>query len=694
MTASSPSCPKCHSTDTTWKAKAGQWECRECEERFDAPPPAAEDIPDPLASVEDPYRSRARALADSASWVQPIIDTWPAPIAFTYALLRRTLREGKIDASAMVLKDFAELLARFSALAMICDVLQNGPADKQTEALTKLFAKPLSMGDWVNLADTWAKWLEAAPQRDQPWLTRPIAQMWREGKNQTALNKLMAGTMVRWRNEVIGHGVRGDDLGELMDQLEEFLGRPGASNLHDALRPYQDLGRAIVLIDEKDRPLTGEALIHDEGAGRHPLGPSRPLFLQHPQRPESKLPLRAFLAVRHCQVCGQVETFHFDSARPKKLIPDFRVLNYERGHALSLPGGADKDLLQDFRRINRPVELADVDFDSEALPRAVVDLLDEASISRGYISPAYLRNALSTYIEAQREQGRGGLYWLRAPAHVGKSTFVSGLDPAYAEQFKESPLIANLAVAVFYIRREYQYHLAQFADALRDKIKEALRITAGSKTLPTLDIDPPTPKKFVEFLQSFQLHGGRPLLVVIDGLDELADEHPNILDLLPAAQDMPRDVFLLLTSRPLPDCPAWMQQTLRSWMDAPGREIGLTDTDYRALLARYAQDQLGNKKARLDLERLVSKLMDASDARFLYFRFLVDRLAEGDLKVDDLDTLTRPENLLPQYIQALRTRYGGTPHGERIDRTLRLLALAEDAFNRKMLGLPAHAQET
>lgn len=35
----SQTCPHCSSTDTTWKAKAGKWECNACEERFDGPAP-------------------------------------------------------------------------------------------------------------------------------------------------------------------------------------------------------------------------------------------------------------------------------------------------------------------------------------------------------------------------------------------------------------------------------------------------------------------------------------------------------------------------------------------------------------------------------------------------------------------------------------------------------------------------------
>jgi len=589
----SPICSQCGSARTAWKAKSRVWECLDCEARLDAPPPA--DLPDPLASVEDAFAQRARALADSPLWVQSIIDSWPAPIAATYALLRTALRDGKIDASAMVFKDLAELLARFSALTLACDILQNGPADKQTEVLTSLFAKPLAMGDWVSLADTWSKWLETAPQRDQDWITRPIARIWRHGNQRTPFCVLMSDTLVQWRNETIGHGVRGSDLGPTMDDLERFLGND-KENLHLALAPDADLGSTLVLVDPRDQPLVGAQAMHDPaaalGAG-HVLGPQQSLALKR-LSDNRRVALRSFMALRRCEVCGQAETFHFDSAKPKRLMPDFRVLNYERGHALRVPGSADADLLQDWSRMGAPIE-ADhsVDFDADAaLPADVLALLDEQAVERGYLSPTYLRAPLAEFIQSQRDADKGGLYWLRAPAHVGKSTFVQGLDPQYAALFKEPRLVDALAVAVFTIRREYQYHLGQFADILRERLKQALNLASGSQKLPELDIRTPSPEALTGFLAAFQRLGRKPILVVIDGLDELADERPSILDMLPTPDAMPPDVFLLLTSRPLQDCPPWMRHRLEPLLVACGRQVDLSDADYTQLLSDYAKTAL------------------------------------------------------------------------------------------------------
>ncbi|MBU2732457.1 tetratricopeptide repeat protein [Acidithiobacillus ferridurans] len=697
-------CPHCHRNDTTWKAKAKVWECKGCEERFDAAPP--EDLPDPLAGFEESYEQRARVLAESSAWRQAIMDDWPTPLAATYALLKAKLHSGQIDASALILKDLTELLARFSALALACDILEHGPADKQSEVSRKLFEKPLSMGAWIQLADSCSSWIETDPQ-DR--ITQPIALMWRQGKKQTELGKLLSNDLVHWRNETIGHGVRGSDLESTMQDLEKFLG-DGAQSLHRALAPHDKLGEILILRDDQGIKLMGAQTQHDPSRFpdlSHVLGPLRQLFLQRkedqPLQDKVGLPLRSLMAVRRCNICGQAETFHYDSTQwPNKLLPNFRVLNYERGHAMRVPGSTDTDMMMVLESVKGHTETSDqIDLERDAsLPADVIQMLDEQSIEKGYCSPVYLRDGLAKFLEERLDADKGGLYWLRAPAHAGKSTFVMGIDPHYAKTFKEQSLIdLPLAVAVFSIRREYQFHLAQMADILREQLKTALNLTSGREKLPEMTLDSPNAQTFVQFLARFQDLGGRSILVVLDGLDELVEEQPSILDILPSPDDLPPHVFLLLTSRPVPECPSWMRARLQPLLSAPGREVGLGDADYTDLLKTYATIRLKNnpqreKGAYVDIDGLHAKLLERSGARFLYYRFLVDRLAEGDLQFEDLDALTHPEKLLPQFVQALYARYEGTPMGNRIERTLDQLALSEDVFNRQNLALPALAQDS
>jgi tetratricopeptide (TPR) repeat protein len=55
-------CPHCSSSDSTWKSKAGKWECNACEERFDGPAP---DSASPSPSTHSP--SPKPALSDKAA---------------------------------------------------------------------------------------------------------------------------------------------------------------------------------------------------------------------------------------------------------------------------------------------------------------------------------------------------------------------------------------------------------------------------------------------------------------------------------------------------------------------------------------------------------------------------------------------------------------------------------------------------
>jgi len=246
QTHNSPICPECQSSNVTWRAKAGEWDCQSCHKRFFAPPPSAENIPDPLASIEDDFARRAKTLADSGLWVNKICDEWPAPIATTYALLRTTLRKGQIDASALIFKDFVELLARFSALALACEILEHPHATYKLkqDVYTQLFSKHLSMGDWVKMAYDWARLVESETQDKQDWMTRPIAQMWanktKKSTNSTKLYNLVSQKITKWRNDTIGHGVRGGSPDTTMMELEcqsaSKIDPPSASNFDQGIR--------------------------------------------------------------------------------------------------------------------------------------------------------------------------------------------------------------------------------------------------------------------------------------------------------------------------------------------------------------------------------------------------------------------------------------------------------------------------
>ena len=685
-------CPLCGSPEIVWKSKVLLWECNACQERFQAPPPDVEQASDPLVNQERALLSRAQALASHGDWQDRIRTAWPAPIAFTYQLLRALLKNGQIDAAAWVLKDLGELMARFPALVMARDILESGAPDQQQMVRQRLFGKPMAMGDWIRLADDLAREIQTHPES---FMFSKIATLFRQGKQRQVLPGFLEA-LVTWRNETLGHGVRGEDAESTFKDLEGFLGQLPAGNapknLHSVLQGVADLWTDLDLKDPEGHSLIGAEAFRPEhsSSGEHHLGPVVPLILQAHSDDSRQLRLAPYIAVRRCAVCEQQETFHYDSIKDQRLVPDFRVLNYERGHATRIAVDQDPEMLADYNQ-GKPAERgAEGDFSGDALDARVAALLDEISIERSYLSPQYLRDPLKVWIESRRDQGVGATFWLRAPAHVGKSTFVRGLDPRYRDRFRESPLIDDLAVVVFYVRREYQYHIAQFADTLRDLLREELNLRAQNQLLPSLDLeDSHRPGALTHFLEAYQRLGNRPILIVVDGLDELGREEPGIADYL--GGQPPENVFLLLTSRPVVDLAPWQRDKLMPLIQqivenpAQGqngdpalvvRDIGLQDQDYNALMDAYAE-RYGKGKVTPEIREMIK---EKSDGRFLYFAFLVSRVADGGLKKEDLAQLQDPATLVPRFVQSLLGRYQDSPLGDLIQRTLLHLVAAENAY--------------
>ncbi|WP_409408493.1 hypothetical protein AAE485_08060 [Acidithiobacillus ferriphilus] len=639
---------------------------------------------------------RAQIVARHDLWNEALVTTAPGPIAYTYWLLQNLLEKGQVDASAMVLKDFAELLARFSALVMARDVLEHGTPELQKTTREMLFGRPMSMGSWIGLADLLASAIRQAPTG---YAVPQIANWWRDEKGKpTALCSLLAHTITYWRNETIGHGVRGDDLSATMYDIERFLGT-GSESLHhcclDAI-----VQNPVVLTDAHGNLLLGANSVQPEHEIiGHPEGNIEVLWIRSSDGSDKSLSLAPYLTLRRCPICNAIETFHYDSTRTnKKQVPDFRMLNYERGHAFAISGSQGADFIGELNCCDTPQDMSNgASFEAESIPAEVVELLESQSVEKEYLSPAYLRDPLRNFIESRREENCGGGYWLQAPAHVGKSTFVRGLDTRYAVPWKESALIPNLAVVVFYIRREYQFHCAQFADQLRDLLREVLGLRSQTQKLPDLDIHAPNPRAaFAEFLEHYQVLSGKPLLIVIDGLDELGEEHPGIADFLPFTDDLPRNIFVMMTSRPILECPRHIQNAMEG-SHQNMRRIDLEDCGYRDLMGEYARKRL-EKTSRIkapDLDALLPLLFDKSDGRFLYFAFLVDRLADGDIQKDNLHHLTEePENLVPDYLGALLQRYENTPMKDLLQRMLCHLTAAEEAALAHEQRLPLLARET
>lgn len=547
------------------------------------------------------------------------------------------------------------------------------------------------MGSWLSFTYECVKF---EYEHSENLKFKELRSFWRNDKNkQTKLYEIVANEVVHWRNETIGHGVRGNDVKNILDGLKEYLG-DGKESINIALKQYanfwDDILLEALLADGKESIIMGYKSINPKLDCNDNKAVLTPISLVR-KNSKDKLPLDPYFSGRCCKICSNSNVFiYYDSDIRKKNPPQFTLMEYELGHNFRV---SDDSLIKKYSAIKeKDVSCEENDLEQDALSQDLDNLLKDLLLQKNYISPKFLRDWLKKSVDNQKK-----LLWLQAPAHIGKTTFIQGIDHSYSLDKK---LFEDFAVAVFYIKREYNYHLAQFTDGLLFKIKDEYGLVPQNKPLPKLDDSNPSPDSLVTFLKKFQALGKKPLLLVIDGLDELAEEKPSIADYIPTSKDildkLPENISILLTSRPNEELPDWLKQKIKGLESISEiKKVGLEDKDYIELMKTYAKNKITNKIKNLkndELNSLLDKMLEKSGGIFLYFSFLVERLSSGEISPDDLNKLTDPDKLIPIYIESLLKLYSNTPQGDILKRILIYLSVQEETFIKHNLNLSVLAQ--
>jgi hypothetical protein len=240
-----------------------------------------------------------------------------------------------------------------------------------------------------------------------------------------------------------------------------------------------------------------------------------------------------------------------------------------------------------------------------------------------------------------------GIFWIQAPAHIGKTMFVRGLYGLGlndAQRHQQRALLGEnmlVDVAPVFLKREYRFDMRQFASALENQVRSSLRLdTRLTLQLPREGTPEQLQAGFVKFahdaIEAVRTGPSTPaerLIIAIDGLDELREPEGvlSALDYLPPAQAFPPGVTVLLTSRPSEDCPLWVQSRLGHGF-APGHtpyRVGLDDPDYLGLLRTYVGPHSGVSPGEADFEEIFQILLERSQSLFPIVSFLCDLVRDG-----------------------------------------------------------------
>ena len=643
----------------------------------------------------------ARQTADrlrGAPWYGTLIDTWPAPVAHEVEQFVATLvgRDRPApEASLLQLRDVTETLAKLPAAVLASMSLQRGgpDADWVRHALAEVVG-----GKWLEFGRDAAQRLLAAEPGSR---LAPLAGLLQNTPFSRGINDLVVA-----RNSFLGHGAMRPNPAETAAIVAWFAARQPGDKAPDldmqipptplagalahavAAHPWDGL-RLQAMDGDTEIDLTGAAALRRwHGDPRHAEHQDRTLPVYLAREGEAKLPLAPFLAARICRKCGRRDVFFFDSIHDtRRLRADF--LDYGRGHKSRLDGAAAPDMREALQDIALPPPAEGDTFRN----RSAIERLDRLRVDRRYRSPEYLRKALRDFMATADR----GVFWLQAPAHIGKTTFVQGLA---LTELNETPLVEGLhpgrggGVVAFFCRRDYRDGRYTFLQSLAETIVEAINLTAVNERFPVPDdvlkasdgVRPAMGRWLAEW-RRLAGWGARPLLLVVDGLDESDRGRvgDSLLDLLPRAGDLPANTWLLLTSRPVvaaepDDATPWLGAALLPVMQAGGAvtlPVRLDDERHLALLRDYAAEAL-RAPERPAPAALVQALIGQSGGRFNLLAFLVEQHRGGSATEAELAALGQGPAIFDRFIQGLDGRFG-EKRGHGLRQVLATLAAAEQA---------------
>ncbi len=633
-------------------------------------------------------------------WISEIEDEWPGPIAHEYHVLRMLIQEADrqeyaIAAAVLQFRDVVETLIKLPAVIMLCDLARHDPRSELLASLREqLLCKPPSLGDWWGVADQLAMHAIKNDAGALPYASR-VARLFRTRPTQgnpkpTNLAKQIRGDgsssnpgLITWRNQEIGHGALRLETEEIRDDLLARL-----RSFNEALKETCEAGpwnglRLSAVHDAKSADLTGHTAIrtrHDGLAPSDHRDVSAGLIIECDDLPS--LDLAPWVAARCCNECSKRDIFVFNTRRMGKHVNRCQYLDYLTGHQTSEPQDHDPAWQAEVG------DLATIDpedmtgsTDAPFLPSVTAQLLEDTSAEREFLPPEYL----NTHVRRLIQDHPSGAFLLRAPAHTGKTVFASLLDNALSD--------ADPIVVTLHIRREFRFTEPQWnafleRELLEKKLGQQLQVYDLPWRRPGGQSSDPA-AGFLEFLRTIiPLHCDRPLVICLDGLDELPDSsgQRSILDFIPAPSDLPENSYLVLTCR-LPEGTAdWINQRLADRV-IPSLQVGPVtvhqdDPEYVALMRQYLETNLRPDVARADTDALFNAVHDRAEGTFLYFAHIVRLIADQVVRADAaaIDMLPSGPALFDLYLRRIRNMLG-PKHAALLERVLVTLAAAEEAHD-------------
>lgn len=450
------------------------------------------------------------------------LDAVPSMIKLSYDQLKRLAEDGQVYGVMLQCKDLFEVLYKIP-IVMVLIVLDSDDKYKEGTAYADIIraslGSPMSMGLWNDLASVIVK---KSKELSIPGNLISILKKTRK-LYATDVTPDMPD-VIKWRNDAIGHGALKFQDDEAYQQevkslillLKEYFdgtGKYSIKGLYDEI--YFELD---------DQKLVGDTVLE----------------------PQEDSDLRLFVSSEEFEAGSYVDAHNlryylFDSFYCRKDLVRYR--SYLDGQSELLASAYFSDLFA--KHVLRAGK--DSSVQAEFISREEDIILEYLNMPISYIKPLHLVEQLTDVMD-DIEHGVIALFMERG---TGKSAFSNQMSGLY----HKSPLIKNSFSRCYHVQNAALRGVGDFINSVIFSFRHSFDSTedfwGSTDEMPTLSIDSQSPAEdMARFLNYYhKKYRKEYTILLIDGIDEMAEQTRRILEYVPSADQLDDGVFVVLLSR-------------------------------------------------------------------------------------------------------------------------------------------------
>lgn len=604
-------------------------------------------------------------LTDSELWYEGAFESYPSVVAHEYRRLRELLAEGQVYGALLQTKDLFEVILKLPVLAYAAYLYRKDRERTEDKLLVDLLKEPLSLGTWESLGRRMLNQVELPAAAIEKHLADVLALFSKYG-------------IVKWRNDVIGHGAL--SLNEAHDLERDIAALLRAAK--SFLLSQDGFYRGVELRLESGG---ADGVLRGWKSARLQDGGSENEAASQDDVSAGKAAGKAAVSLRCGDFAVDLYPFVFLNGGDLFFFDSF-LYRKEKSCVISYPPGFRRnESLPEVLELAKTVDLATAMASVEGGYGETTYLAENDAIIQSLFAVEDFRRPdhLVDWLSGALKKYPKGVFHLAMEMGMGKSTFSRALDPTRSSGDMAIAL-KNATVRGYYLNDSYLSSAEAFCNAANDifnRDKDGAQLFQSSTAvLPRLQPGSGSPSRDLSDLLRFyrdayeRHYGTARLLFVVDGLEEIpAGQARTILDFLPQPDELADGVYILLTSRLAEELPPHFRGAEVLEKVTESLSVDRQRPEYRQILLDYVKrnilDETGSERS---IEP--STLLEKAEWRFLYVRLYRDLLRSYGHERPQ--TLPGGGELLERYLERLRRLYGDKFRG----RTTTLMAILASAY--------------